>query len=70
MNSRLPIHELRSHLESARLRTIEKVATRGGAPSADDLREIATLQAALTAVREEIEAHEVRLGGGAERPLR
>ena len=37
---------------------------------ADSLQRIAILQTVLTAVREEIEAHEVKLGGGAETPLK
>ncbi len=70
MIGRLPIHELRAYLETARLKAIQELATQGGAPPADALQGIALLQAALTAVREEIESHEAQLGGGAETPLK
>ncbi|MEJ0093540.1 MAG: hypothetical protein WDN46_08890 [Methylocella sp.] len=65
-----PIHALRDRLEKSRLQAIEELAEKGGAPSADALRNIALLQIVLTAVEDEIEAHEVRIGGGAETPLR
>jgi hypothetical protein len=38
--------------------------------SADALRELATLQAALTAVKEEIETHGTRMGWGDEDELK
>jgi hypothetical protein len=65
-----PVHQLRSELEAARLRAIEALAAQGGAPDPEALREIATIQAALTAVREEIEAHVGRMGWGPEEPLK
>ena len=70
MIKRLPIHDLRAYLETARLKAIEELAAKDGAPPADALQGIAILQAALGAVREEIEAHEVKFGGGAEEPLK
>ena len=72
MIQRLPVHDLCAQLETLRLKAIEELAAAngGGALSADSLQRIAILQTVLTAVREEIEAHEVRLGGGAETPLK
>jgi hypothetical protein len=71
MIQRLPVHDLRGQLETLRLKAIEELAARaGGALPADSLQRIAILQTVLTAVREEIEAHEVKLGGGAETPLK
>jgi uncharacterized protein YbjQ (UPF0145 family) len=70
MIERFPIHDLRAHLETARLKAVEELAAKGGALPADALQKIAILQTVLTAVREEIEAHEVKVGGGAERPLK
>jgi hypothetical protein len=71
MIQRLPVHDLRGQLETLRLKAIEELAAKaGGALPADSLERIAILQTVLTAVREEIEAHEVKLGGGAETPLK
>jgi hypothetical protein len=36
----------------------------------DTLQKIALIQSALTAVREEIKNHEVKVGGGGELPLK
>ena len=58
-----PVHTLRANLESERLKLVEKLAV-DGVLNADSLRELATIQEALTAVREEIETHGVRLGWG------
>jgi hypothetical protein len=69
MTQSMPVHQLRSELEAARLRAVEALAARGGALDPEMLREVATLQAALTAVREEIEAHAGRMGWGPEEPL-
>jgi hypothetical protein len=65
-----PIHALRDRLEKSRLTAIEELAARGGAPSTDALQNIALLQTALTAVEEEIAAHEVKIGGGSQKPLK
>jgi hypothetical protein len=59
-----PVHTLRANLESARLKAVETLAATEGAFSTNALQELAALQAALTAVREEIEAHHGRLGWG------
>jgi hypothetical protein len=69
MAEKLPIHSLAANLESERLREIETLAAKGGTPSADALQRLAFLQAALVAVREEIDAHSVGLGGGSGAPL-
>jgi hypothetical protein len=59
-----PVHALRASLETARLKAVETLATKEKAIPPDDLRELATLQAALMAVREEIESHGGKLGWG------
>ena len=59
-----PVHALRANLETARLKAVETLAAREDAIPHDDLKDLATLQAALTAVREEIESHGGRLGWG------
>ena len=53
-----------ANLEAARLKLIETLAAREGIPNPDALRELATIHAALSAVREEIETHSARLGWG------
>jgi hypothetical protein len=65
-----PIHALRERPERARLQTIEELAGKGGPLPSDALQKIALLHSALSAVRDEIEAHEVKIGGGAEQPLK
>jgi len=69
MSEKLPIHSLAANLESERLKEIQTLAAKGGTPSADALQRLAFLQAALVAVREEIDAHSVSIGGGSEEPL-
>lgn len=67
-----PIHQLRDTLEQRRLKEVERLAAvnvGGDAPADDALRSLAHLQLALTAVREEIAAHDIKLGGGSETPL-
>ena len=59
-----PVHTLRANLETERLKAVETLATKENAIVHDDLKELATLQAALTAVREEIESHGGKLGWG------
>jgi hypothetical protein len=59
-----PVHGLCAALEAQRLQAVETLAAQTGAPRPESLQELATLQAALTAVREEIEAHSIRLGWG------
>jgi hypothetical protein len=46
---------LAANLESERLKEIQALAAKGGTPSADALQKLAFLQAALVAVREEID---------------
>jgi hypothetical protein len=70
MIQRFPIHDLLAHLETARLKAIQELAAKPGALPADALQGIAILQTVLTAVREEIAAHEVRVGSGAEKSLK
>ncbi len=72
MGKRMPIHALRDTLEAARLQAIEKLASADETPpsvSDEALRRVALLQIALVAVREELSAHEVKVGGGGEQPL-
>jgi hypothetical protein len=72
MTQRMPIHALRHTLEDARLQAVQELASAGGgAPPISDeaLQRIAFLQIALVAVREELAAHEVKVGGGGEQPL-
>jgi hypothetical protein len=49
----------RANLEAARLKAVTTLAATQAAFSTDALRELATLQAALTAVRKGIQAHGV-----------
>ena len=62
-NSR-PVDTLKANLLAARLKAIKALAETGGEFSANALHELAALQTALTAVREEIEAHGGRMGWG------
>jgi hypothetical protein len=64
------IQDLRASLEAARLAAIEELAARGGVLTPDALEKIAHLQMALAAVREEIEDHAVKIGGGEEAPYK
>lgn len=64
-----PIHALRKNLGQARLKAVEALAAKSGAISANSLQELVAIQAALTAVREEIAAHGASLGWGAESEL-
>ena len=61
MPTRHPVHALCANLEAARLESVEAMAA-AGAPSPDALRELATLQAALTAVRESIDDNDAAFG--------
>jgi len=63
-----PVHALRTKLGTERLALVQELAA-SGALSADVLRELSILQAALTAVSEEIEAHSAKLGWGADNEL-
>ena len=68
MQTAHPIHTLRETLEAARLELVQKIAS-GGTPSAEDLKQLAVLQGSLTAVREEIESREPKIGFGGEKGL-
>lgn len=70
MIQRMPIHDLRASLEARRLEAIQELAGKRGTLPDVAMREIAILQTVLSAVREEIASHEVKLGGGAENPLK
>jgi hypothetical protein len=67
---RAPIHELQTKLEIARLQAVEELAAKRESPSTDSLQKLSILQTALKAVEEEIAAHEVKIGGGGEVPLK
>jgi len=64
-----PVYVLQANLETARLKAVEILAASDGVVSPDAMRELATLQAALTSVREVIETHGGRLGWGNAIPL-
>ena len=64
-----PVHDLQANLEAARLKLVETLAGKESPPTADGLRELATIHAALSAVREEIERHGARLGWGSKDEL-
>jgi hypothetical protein len=59
-----PVHALQANLEAARLKLVETLAAKGGPLTPDALRELAIIHAALSAVREEIDKHGVRMGWG------
>jgi hypothetical protein len=63
------VHVLQANLEAARLKIVETLAAKGGPPTPDALGELATIHAALSAVREEIETHGTRLGWGSKGEL-
>jgi hypothetical protein len=63
MTTSHPISILASNLDDKRLQLIEKLAT-DKSISADVMKELATVQAALTAVREAIDEHGPRMGWG------
>jgi hypothetical protein len=57
-----PVHDLQNVLAAARLRAVEELAAKGRKLPPDDLQKLAILQAALSAVKEELAEHEGRLG--------
>jgi hypothetical protein len=63
-----PIRILASNLENRRLQLIEKLAS-DTSMSADAMKELATVQTALTAVREAIDEHGPRMGWGSDQEL-
>src|SRR6185437_16062156 len=62
--ARHAVHTLRANLEAARLKAINELAATDGEFRPDALQALATLEMALTAVREAIEIHGPRLGWG------
>jgi len=68
MSAPHPVHALLAKLEAERLRLVKKLAA-DGTLSNEAVGELANLQAALTAVREEIDAHGSRVGWGGETGL-
>jgi len=65
MSAPHPVHALLAKLEDERLKLVKKLAA-DGTLSNEAVAELANLQAALTAVREEIDAHGDRVGWGGE----
>lgn len=63
-----PIHTLRETLEAARLELVQKIASEGRL-SVEALGQLSIIQGSLTAVREEIDSREPKVGFGAEQPL-
>jgi hypothetical protein len=58
-----PVQALQAALETARLKVVERLARSPNPLSGGDLQSLATIQTALSAVREEIQAHGVGWGG-------
>lgn len=57
-----PVHALRAKLETERLDAVQRLAATNAVLSPSVLTELAYLQLALTAVKEEIETHSMKLG--------
>jgi hypothetical protein len=68
MSAPHPVHALLAKLEAERLKLVKKLAA-GDTLSNEAVRELANLQAALTAVREEIETRGPKIGWGGETGL-
>lgn len=68
MSAPHPVHALLAKLEAKRLKLVEKLAV-DGTLSNEAVRELANLQAAIAAVREEIEVHDPKVGWGGETGL-
>jgi len=68
MSAPHPVHALLAKLEAERLKLVKKLAA-DGMLSNEAVRELANLQVALVAVREEIEAHNPKVGWGDETGL-
>jgi hypothetical protein len=69
MTDTTSVQDLQNTLEIARLNVVEELAAKGGIPAAESLQRLATLQLALSAVREAIVEHQGKLGWGAAPPL-
>ena len=65
-----PIHALRDQLALARLQATQELAAKDPAVSLEALQKVSLIQTALLAVADEIEAHEMRVGGNQEAPLK
>ena len=63
------IHTLRDQLASARLQAIQELAAEGPAVSLEALQKVSLIQTALSAVADEIEAHQTRVGRNQETHL-
>ena len=61
-----PVHLLEASLETARLKAVEELASKDVAISPVAVQELAAIQAALMAVREEIDDHGAKLGWAGE----
>ena len=68
MSAPHPVHALLAKLEAERFKLVKKLAV-DGTLSNEAVRELANLQAALAAVREEIEVHGSKVGWGGETGL-
>jgi len=64
-----PVQALRANLEAARLKAIEVLAATNAPYSTDALHQLASLQAALTAVTEAIATHGPTVGWGSSERL-
>ena len=64
MAERHPVHALRAELQSTRLRMVEAMAATSAPYSPDALLQLASIQAALTAVTEAIETEGPTVGWG------
>ena len=68
MSAPHPVHALLAKLETERFKVVKKLAV-DGTLSNEAVRELANLQAAIAAVREEIEVHDPKVGWGGETGL-
>lgn len=67
-----PVHALADILEAARSQAIQELASAGAVASVlstEALQRLAALHIALAAVRDELAAHEPKVGGGSELSL-
>jgi hypothetical protein len=64
-----PVHALRASLEAARLKAIETLAATNVPYSPDGLHQLASIQAALTAVNEAIATQGPTVGWGSSEGL-
>jgi hypothetical protein len=69
MTSETPVHDLQAALVAERLHAVEQMAAKGGALFPEELRKLAILQSALSAVNEVIVEHQGKLGWGPAPPL-